>query len=350
MKKIKTIVSLFDGISCGLQAIKEEGIDFENYFASEIYQPAIKISDSNHPEIIRVGDVRTIDCSKFGKVNLLLGGSPCQDFTFMGKKRGMSTKEGIQILDLDHYLKLKEEGFEFVGQSYLFWEYVNVFLQTKPDYFILENVVMPNKWRDLISEIMGVQPILINSSALVPQNRARYYWTNIPVTQPEDRSPKLSDYFPQAVTGVGFRGRGDKSLPVKNGKVGYQIIKDVRKDNIANAVLTRLGGLSKTGKWNGTGHYLTVDGMIKTFSSAEAEQLQGLPKGYTNVSGVSEGLRIHGIGNGWTVPVIRHLLSGIPDLKKTSARRNPTWEERQEFEKERSGQPAAPWSHVPKGW
>lgn len=345
MKKIKTIVSLFDGISCGLQAIKEEGIEFDNYYSSENSKVAIKISNSNHPEIIRVGDVRTLDCSKFGKVNLLFGGSPCQDFTFMGKKRGMSTKEGIQILSLDHYLKLKGEGFEFTGQSYLFWEYVNIYLQTKPDYFIFENVVMSKQWRDLISEIMGVQPILINSSSLVPQNRERYYWTNIPVTQPEDRSPKLSDYFPQAITGVGFRGRGNKSLPIKNGKVGYEIIKDVRKDNIANAVLTDLGGLSKTGKWSGTGHYLTVDGLIETFSSAEVEQLQGLPKGYTDVGGVSEGRRIHCIGNGWTIPVIRHLLSGIPDLKK-SEKRNPTWEERQEFESQRrENKMVKKWAH-----
>jgi len=350
MKKIKTVVSLFDGISCGLQAIKNEGIQFDKYFSSEIYGPAIKISDSNHPEIIRVGDVRNIDCSMFGKVNLLIGGSPCQNFTFMGKKYGMSTKEGIEIYELEHYLELKESGVEFIGQSYLFWEYVNILQQTKPDYFILENVVMVKKWKDLITKIMGVEPIRINSSAFVPQNRDRYYCTNIPLSQHDQQGPTLSDYFPQMVTGVGFRGREDKSVPIRNGKVGYKIIKDLRKDNIANAILTSLGSKSKNGKWCGTGHYLTVDGTVKTFSSAQTELLQGLPMGYTDVEGVSEGRRIHSIGNGWTVPVIQHILSGIPDLKKKSARKNPTWAERMGFEKERSGKEAAPWSHVPRGW
>jgi len=349
MKSINNVVSLFDGIGCGIQSLKDEGIKFKNYYASEVDPNAIKIAKTNHPEIIHVGDVRSLGILDFKNVDLLIGGSPCQNFSFAGKKKGMKTKEGHQITTLEHYLDLKDQGFEFEGESYLFWEFVRILKGVNPKYFLLENVRMKKEWSDVISEILGVEPLLINSSRVVPQFRERNYWTNITDQLPEDRSPKLSDFFPQIVTGVGFRGRGDKSLPKKSGKVGYRVTKSERNDNIANAILTSMGGLSTNGKWSGTGHYLTVDGMIKTFSSAQCELLQGLPMGYTEVEGITEGRRIHGIGNGWTVPVIRHFFRNLPTKNRSKAK-NPTWEERQEFEQERTGREVKPWSHFPQGW
>ena len=306
--KINNVLSLFDGISCGAQALKDSNVKFNNYYSSEVDKSAMKIALHNHPEIIPVGDVRNLIGKDFKGVDLIIGGSPCQNFSFCGTRKGMTTKEGIEVTSLKQYLQLKKEGFEFEGQSYLFWEFVRLVKEIKPKYFLLENVRMDKKWEDLISEILGVKPVKINSSRVVPQNRFRNYWTNIPTSVPEDRSVQLSDFIRQAVTGVGFRGVKDPKKPIKTGKVGYTVRMQIRKDNIANAIITSLGN-AQSG--SGTGHYLTVDNMIRTFKSADCEILQGLPEGYTDVPGVSENKKIHALGNGWTVPVIAHIFNGI---------------------------------------
>ena len=306
--KINNVLSLFDGISCGAQALKDSNVKFNNYYSSEVDKSTIKIALHNHPEIIPVGDVRNLIGKDFKGVDLIIGGSPCQNFSFCGTRKGMTTKEGIEVTSLKQYLQLKKEGFEFEGQSYLFWEFVRLVKEIKPKYFLLENVRMDKKWEDLISEILGVKPVKINSSRVVPQNRFRNYWTNIPTSVPEDRSVQLSDFIRQAVTGVGFRGVKDPKKPIKTGKVGYTVRMQIRKDNIANAIITSLGN-AQSG--SGTGHYLTVDNMIRTFKSADCEILQGLPEGYTDVPGVSENKKIHALGNGWTVPVIAHIFNGI---------------------------------------
>lgn len=306
--KINNVLSLFDGIGCGIQALKDSNVKFDNYYSSEVNRHAIKISTHNHPEIIPVGDVRNLIGKDFMGVDLIIGGSPCQNFSFCGTRKGMTTKEGIEITTLKQYLQLKKEGFEFEGESYLFWEFVRLVKEIKPKYFLLENVRMDKKWENLISEILGVKPVKINSSRVVPQNRFRNYWTNIPTTVPEDRSVQLSDFIRQAVTGVAFRGVKDPNKPIKTGKVGYTVRMQMRNDNIANAILTSLGN-AESG--SGTGHYLTVDNMIKTLNVSDCEILQGLPKGYTDVPGVSKTQRIHALGNGWTVPVIAHIFNGI---------------------------------------
>lgn len=306
--KIKNVLSLFDGISCGAQALKEAGISFDKYYASEVNKHAIKISTYNHPEIIQVGDVRNLNGKDFKNIELLIGGSPCQNFSFCGTRKGMTTKEGIEITTLEQYLQLKSEGFEFEGESYLFWEFVRLLKEIKPKYFLLENVRMHKKWSDLITKITGVKPHKINSKKVRPQNRFRNYWTNIPVDEIIGTDPKLSDFIRQAVTGVGFRGVKDKNKPIKKGQVGYTVRMQMRKDKIANAILTSLGN-AKSG--SGTGHYLTVDNMVKTLEIEHCEILQGLPKGYTNVPGVSSTQKIHALGNGWTVPVISHIFKGM---------------------------------------
>jgi DNA (cytosine-5)-methyltransferase 1 len=173
------VLSLFDGMSCGQQALERSGVQVDNYFASEIDKYAIKVTQANYPKTNQLGSVIDVDGYLLPKIDLLLGGSPCQSFSFAGKRKGMSTKDEQEILTLEHYLELKLEGFEFEGQSYLFWEYMRLLKEVKPKYFLLENVMMGDKWEKILSKAIGVNPIEINSSLVSAQNRRRLYWTNI---------------------------------------------------------------------------------------------------------------------------------------------------------------------------
>ena len=173
------VVSLFDGMSCGQQALERIGIKVENYFASEIDKYAIQVTMANYPNTKQLGTVINVNGYDLPKIDLLIGGSPCQSFSFAGKRKGMSTKDEQEILTLNHYLELKEQGFEFEGQSYLFWEYMRLLNEVKPKYFLLENVMMVEKWEKILSKAIGVNPIEINSALVYAQNRRRLYWTNI---------------------------------------------------------------------------------------------------------------------------------------------------------------------------
>lgn len=181
------VLSLFDGMSCGQIALKELGAHVERYYASEVDKFAIAQTQLNFPETVQLGDVRNIDARKLGHVDLLLGGSPCQSFSFAGKRAGMSTKENEEIYTLDRYLELKQAGFEFEGQSYLFWEYIRILhelRETNPNvFFLLENVEMGKKWEKVLSEAIGLQGVHINSALVSAQIRKRIYWTNIRIAQ-----------------------------------------------------------------------------------------------------------------------------------------------------------------------
>lgn len=173
------VLSLFDGMSCGQQALERAGFKVDNYFASEIDKYAIQVTMANYPNTKQLGSVVNVDGYSLPKIDILIGGSLCQSFSFAGKRKGMSTKDEQEILTLEHYLQLKAEGFEFEGQSYLFWEYMRLLRETKPKYFLLENVMMGEKWEKVLSKAIGVKPIMINSSLVSAQNRQRLYWTNI---------------------------------------------------------------------------------------------------------------------------------------------------------------------------
>lgn len=173
------VLSLFDGMSCGQQALERAGIKVDKYFASEIDKYAIQVTMANYPDTIQLGSVVDVKGSDLPKIDLLIGGSPCQSFSFAGKRKGMSTKDSQEILTLNHYLQLKEEGFEFEGQSYLFWEYMRLLHEVKPTYFLLENVMMSQKWKEVLTGAIGIDPIMINSALMSAQNRKRLYWTNI---------------------------------------------------------------------------------------------------------------------------------------------------------------------------
>lgn len=204
------VLSLFDGMSCGQQALERQGIKVDEYFASEIDKYAIQVTMANYPNTVQLGSVVNVDGRALPKIDLLIGGSPCQSFSFAGKRKGMSTKDEQEILTLDHYLQLKAEGFEFEGQSYLFWEYMrllNELREKNPNVlFLLENVMMGEKWEKVLSKAIGVNPIMINSSLLSAQNRQRLYWTNIGmkpgglfgdlqsiIEQPKDKGILLKD-------------------------------------------------------------------------------------------------------------------------------------------------------------
>ena len=173
------VLSLFDGMSCGQQALERAGITVDNYFASEIDKYAMQVTMANYPDTKQLGSVVNVNGYDLPKIDLLIGGSPCQSFSFAGKRKGMATKCETEILTLNHYLELKADGYEFEGQSYLFWEFMRLLNECKPKYFLLENVEMGEKWEKVLSKAIGVNGIHINSALVSAQNRKRIYWTNI---------------------------------------------------------------------------------------------------------------------------------------------------------------------------
>lgn len=217
------VLSLFDGMSCGRITLSELGIPVEKYYASEVDKFAIKATMQNFPDIIQVGDVRELEVSRLDKIDLIIGGSPCTNLSMSGKRKGLSTKEGMEVLDLQTYLELKENGFEFEGQSYLFWEYIRIYHELiergdNPKFF-LENVEMGKKWESVFNETMGRKGIHINSALVSAQNRRRIYWTDIhdDIPQPEDRGILLRDILEEEVDEKYFLS--DKMIECLKGRV-----------------------------------------------------------------------------------------------------------------------------------
>ena len=172
------VLSLFDGMSCTQIALQKLGITPTKYFASEIDQYAMKVTQTNFPDTVQLGDVTKVNADDLPEIDLLIGGSPCQGFSFAGKR-----------LNFDD------------PRSKLFFEYVRLLKDLKPKYFLLENVRMKQESQDVISEQLGVQPIVLNSNLVSAQNRHRLYWTNIPVDGlPEDRGIKLRDILEHGYT------------------------------------------------------------------------------------------------------------------------------------------------------
>ena len=179
METVKiNVLSLFDGMSCGQIALDKLGVEVDKYYASEIDKYAMTIAKKNYPNILHIGDVTQVDGTKLDKIDLLMGGSPCQGFSFAGKQ-----------------LNFKDP------RSALYFEFVRLLKETKPKYFLLENVRMKKEFQAIITKDLGVEPIMINSSLLSAQNRVRLYWTNIPnITQPKDLGIVLKDIIEDGVT------------------------------------------------------------------------------------------------------------------------------------------------------
>jgi DNA (cytosine-5)-methyltransferase 1 len=350
------VLSLFDGMSCGQQALNRAGIHYDNYYASEIDKHAIIVTQANYPNTIQLGDVRNINIDELPTIDLLIGGSPCQSFSFAGKRKGMSTKDEKEILTLEHYLQLKEEQYEFEGQSYLFWEFMRVLNTIKPKYFLLENVMMGEKWEKVLSKAIGVRPIEINSSLVSAQNRRRLYWTNIglepaglfgdlesSIKQPKDKGLLLKDILEQDVDEKYYLSEKMISWLLKHSDKTGNELKLKNEDDIAGSltvsglksvnlsadfiVHSTFGRTSKNGN-GGNGHLFKTDNKsyaldtqncqaieilhqskIRRLTPVECERLQTVEDNYTNH--VSNSQRYKMLGNGWTIDVIAHIFNYI---------------------------------------
>ena len=249
------VLSLFDGISCGRVALERAGIPVETYYASEIDKYAIQVAQKNYPDTIQIGDCTKIDYKKYaGEIDLLIGGSPCQGFSFAGKQLNFADP-----------------------RSRLFFEFVRALKELKPKYFLLENVKMKKEFQDIISQQLGVKPIEINSALVSAQNRKRLYWTNIPnLVLPTDKNIVLNSIAPDTV--------------------------------LTKSKTIRTSGWCS--KW-GNKHCFDMPNPYRHFTIAELELLQTLPINYTD--GISLTQRRKAIGNGWTVDVIAHIFKQIEE-------------------------------------
>ena len=285
------VLSLFDGISCGQIALNKANIPYNNYFASEIDKNAMKVTQHHYPNTIQLGDVTKIEFIA-SKIDLLIGGSPCQSFSKSGKM----------------------EGFD--GKSGLFFEYLRIKEEVKPTYWLLENVKMKKEWKDIISGYLGVQPILINSNLFSAQNRPRYYWTNIPISDLVDKGIKLEDIVL------------DDVLPITLTEVRTEEAKRIRRESMLNGkdfsprrakeLVQRKDNKSNclTATFSTKEHLFknkNEDGYRKMLP-IEWERLQTLPDNYTLVDGMTNSQRYKMIGNGWTVDVIAHIFENLKNI------------------------------------
>jgi len=305
------VLSLFDGICCGHLALERAGIKIDSYDAYEIEKNAIKATETNFPDVIQHGDVTIEDFTKYkGKIDLLIGGSPCTNLSMAGNGQGLKG-----------------------SQSKLFYEYARAIKEAQPKYFLLENVIMKKEWEDIITNILGVEPIEINSSLVSAQNRRRLYWTNIPnVTLPEDKNITLEDILediefpnPAAIRGRrlnkativgrrldknGHRKDTDKTIPITQclevratNTDKSNCLTTVDKDN----VLTPLSiGRHPDAFKN--------DLPFRYYTTKEMCRLQTVPDDFLNM--IPDSAARKALGNGWTVDVIAHIFSFLPDEYK----------------------------------
>ena len=328
------VLSLFDGMSCGQIALDQLGIEVDNYYASEIDKWAMGVAKINYPNMHHVGDVTELKAESLPKIDLLIGGSPCQGFSFAGGQLAFDDP-----------------------RSALFFEYVRLLKELKPKYFLLENVRMKKEFQDIISEYLGVKPIMINSSLVSAQNRVRLYWTNIPnVIQPQDRGIVLKDVLEED-TEAKF-DLSDKAVAYmerhRNGKPRFEYHKNpldgkascivaVQYKGVPYGVLEKPCTLRDIVDTNAECHHvataddinghdcikrvyadsgksptlnactggnrepkvLSSDAKYRKLTPLECERLQTVPDGYT--SSVSNSQRYKMLGNGWTISIIKHI-------------------------------------------
>jgi len=279
------VLSLFDGISCGRVALERSGIKVDSYYASEIDKYAIQIAQKNYPDTIQLGDISNYESWDLPEIDMVIGGSPCQDLSV---------------------LKLNRQGLSG-DKSGLFYKFVGCIERFRPQYFLLENNrSMPAEAKEEITSILGVHPIEINSALLSAQYRRRLYWTNIPgVEQPKDRKLRLNDIVQSEESKTGYEC-SDKLLNRTKGHLAVQMAKKSIKQltQKSNCLTT---GQRITNKGATTIQY--PNGRYYILTPLECERLQTLPDGYTY--GISNTQRYKAIGNGWTVDVIAHILRYI---------------------------------------
>jgi len=315
MKRRLIIFSCYDGISCCQIALHRAGIHDYVIYTSEIDPVARKITMKRWPNTIELGDIRFIDPNdwRLRNVDIIFGGSPCQSMSAAGPKGGITTTDGRRIDTLYQYEMIKAEAIvegkldQVFNSSALYWEFVRLYRGIKkynPNVlFLLENVAN-KKWENLINMSMGIKAKTINSSLVSAQNRERNYWTNIPLTPIDDRKIYLNHVIPDAIAGSGTRGVHKKVANWRSLPSGqrYDLVTTVRKDRKANCITTRRGN---------TAFYRNKKGKDIKITVEQAEALQNLPIGYTDVEGVSMTKRWFAIGNGWTVNILTHFFENI---------------------------------------
>jgi len=302
------VLSLFDGISCGQVALERAGMDVNKYFASEIDKHAIKVTQSNYPNTIQIGDVTKVKGTDLPNIDLLMGGSPCQGFSFSGKQ-----------LNFDD------------PRSKLFFEFVRLIEEVKPKYWLLENVVMKQEYQDVISQHLGVEPVKYNSSLTSAQNRVRLYWANFDITEPTDQGIKLEDVLehtemigPSAIRGRrlnkatilggrldkrGKRQDYDKTVPITQclevratNRDKSNCLTTVAKDT----VLTTMEIGRHPDAFNRKLPY-------RNYTKIERCRLMNLPDNYCDEMSLNQ--TIKATGNGWEVGMITHIFKSMSKKK-----------------------------------
>lgn len=305
-------------------------------------------------KVIHIGDVRKLnyknnklysnDILLYDKnIDLLIGGSPCQSFSFAGKRKGMVTKNNIEITSLNQYLDLKIQNFEFEGQSYLFWEYFRLLNEIKPKYFLLENVKMIKKWESILNCNIGFEPTLINSSLLSAQNRELLYWVGklfnnkynkINIPQPLDKNILLKDIIENFnFDNLKLSNIENPKFPIfikNNIKIGlYNLLKNktFNKNSLLNMVgeaidikgnsqikrIYSIDAKSPTLTTMQGGHQepkiAISDNLYRKLTVKECARLQNFPDNYFN--GFKDSPSYKGIGNSWTVDIIAHIFNNM---------------------------------------
>ena len=274
------VLSCFDGMSCGQIALNRAGISYSKYYSSEIDKYAIKVTQHNYPETIQLGSIADINCTDLPQVDLLIGGSPCQGFSFAGKQLAFDDP-----------------------RSRLFFEFLRLQKECKPRYWLLENVKMKKIYQDIISEHLQIEPVNINSALFSAQNRKRLYWTNIPINEViQQKNITVMDILDYSANHKNFTEIAIK----KHLKYG----RNYKATGKSPALTTEIA--------HGTGKNITpkchleikaITGQDRVFSPLECERLQTVPDNYTSC--VSDTQRYKMLGNGWTVDVITHIFKSL---------------------------------------
>jgi DNA-cytosine methyltransferase len=285
MRKEKiNVLSLFDGMSCGQIALNKVGIEYENYFASEIEPASIKVTQANYPNTKQLGSVLNVKGAELPKIDLLIGGSPCQSFSNAGNNKG------------------------FDGKSGLFYEYVRLLKECNPKFFLLENVKMKKEWQNIISKELVVEPILINSNLVSAQNRERLYWTNIPIVPLNDKGIFIEDVLDKNFNEKYWLKERNTELLLK--KVSINNAPDIACIDVYNKKVKTDRKCPTLTLPHHNSIRLLQNGRIRKLTPNECEKLQTIPIDYTNCN-LSDIHRYSMLGNGWTVDVIAHIFSNL---------------------------------------
>ena len=297
------VLSLFDGISGAMLALQDANIKVDKYFASEVDKHCLAVSNQQFPDIIQVGDVKNIDRKNLPKIDLLIGGSPCQDLSNAFKGKGL-------------------DG----NRSSLFFEFIRIKEDIKPNFFLLENV--KNKWKETIDDYIGEEGIIINSHFYTAQSRPRCYWTNIPIEFPDKISDdKIIDIMQEDNIDKKYffdnkLSNGFNSPLINNSKIGinkiFDISREFLKDNERQRRVYSPYGKSPTLLARSDTTKIFYKNNIRKLTPLECERLQGIKDNYTSI--LSDTQRYKAIGNGFTVPVISSILKNIGKIKKKQLR------------------------------